>query len=124
MTKNSEQTRRLYGCGYLPRDPQQRLGLWTPPPLVDEWNRTDPSERAADPVMYCAGYTTMLPEVQEAASLYPHWGKGTLEAVLDGDEPTKETAQALAILANAANARDSHRMEMQAEEARRRHGSQ
>lgn len=37
----------------------------------------------------CAGYTTRLPEVVEAARAHAHWSKGQLQAFTAPDAPTE-----------------------------------
>jgi hypothetical protein len=80
MTNLTLSQRLAVGCGYEPpAPPSVRDSVWDPPR----------GELGTDvEVTTCPGYTTMLPEVIEAARARSHWEKGQLEAFC-GDEPSE-----------------------------------
>lgn len=76
--------RAALGCAYLPR--AKRAFPW----------RHQGDE--GPPFTVCAGYTTKLPEVVEAAGAFQHWEKGTIEHRFRGYEITETLMDALEIL--------------------------
>jgi hypothetical protein len=86
MTNLTLSQRLAAGCGYEPPSPTCEQ-LWEPP-------RGDLGTDVE--VTTCPGYTTMLPEVIEAARARTHWEKGQLEAFCGG-EPTEQLVVAVEI---------------------------
>jgi hypothetical protein len=89
-------TRQSLGCGYLPpSDGRVHLLLWQPP--------SGKRAYAGPDLKTCAGYTTSLPEVLEAAFMRRFWSTGNLETALLGGAATEELLAAILILDNACN---------------------
>ena len=82
MRTTDQNTRKEMGCGYEPLVP---LGL-----RRRRW--THRAYRGPAPTV-CAGYTTRLPEVLEAATERLHWDKGALTEPLS--EPMKLAIEVL-----------------------------
>jgi hypothetical protein len=99
MTNRAQ--RQSMGCGY---EPPSALSAqpWQPPGGTHGYN--------GPTIVHCAGYTTNLPEVDEAARARFHWDKGALGLVLAG-EPLNENLQlAIEMLESASNRMQHWRM--------------
>lgn len=82
--------RRAMGCGFLPlRDPSH------------VWKRRELG------LEYCAGYTTSLPDVQDAADVYIHHQVGALTAAA-GDRPAPALLDLLAVLKVSSQQLEAH----------------
>ena len=89
--------RRYLGCGYEPPLTGVRLTMWSPPvPRHDG----GVGYRGPEPTV-CAGYTTSLPEVIEAAVIRRHWDKGQVVAACGGAMPTEEMLSSILVVDNA-----------------------
>jgi hypothetical protein len=77
-----------------------RLTLWQPP-------RSKPPSKVGyegpEPTQ-CAGYTTNLPEVVEAAVARMHWSKGNASVMADGEQPSEDLLNAILVLEGEYNA--------------------
>lgn len=91
--------RQSLGCGYEPPTNRVALNLWSPPDAYD-----------GPPPTVCAGFTTALPEVMEAAFMRAHWKTGNLAAALGGEPATDELLAAIITLDYSFNAVEAFRM--------------
>ena len=97
--RSSVAARSLMHCGFLPRLPNH-AGEY---PMPD-----GPAARPSDDT--CPGYLIGLPQVGEAARLYPWWDKGQLRDACDGEQPTEALRTAINVLHDAIAACDAERV--------------
>lgn len=90
-----EEIRRRIGCAYLP--PSEDARPWS-------------CEGAPADLKTCPGFTTLLPEVTEAARARRHWTHGELRSFCHG-QPCDEIMMAVEILDGAASALEAHEAE-------------
>ena len=103
MAPTSETTRRLMGCGYLPRHENARP---LSPPDIDF------------DVTVCPGYSTSLPEVVEAVRYRPSYVKGLLTEHL-GEAPSPQFIDGQNVLEGAINLFQQAEIQRRSEEAKR-----
>jgi hypothetical protein len=107
MQESPRDARQLLGCGYEPPAPKGVVvDTWKPPGGPVGFDVGAPSEEHPYGELAprtCAGYTTRLPEVIEAARARLHWSKGQLEAFCGG-LPTEELVVAIEYVEGAYNA--------------------
>jgi hypothetical protein len=87
MANLSKDTRRMEGCGYEP--------AW-------EHARPDVTGYTGPKLTVCAGYSTNLPEVIEAARGWSHWKNGELTSFARG-MPTEALIESIEHFNGAVN---------------------
>ena len=92
-------TRQHLGCGHL--RPIAGARPWTPPHLAAK----------GVTATVCAGYACTLPEVREVVGCLPQWDQGTLTEYLDGEPPSRQLLDGLALLKGAVRELEAARIE-------------
>ena len=91
MKATTQINRQGRGCGHEPdAPPGVAVTPWQPP--LSKLGYKHGSATA------CAGYTTRLPEVIEAARAHAHWSKGQLDHFLGGDRANENLIAYIEIL--------------------------
>lgn len=106
MESNTESTRQMLGCGFLPL-PAESLARFRRPPTPEGSKlptRTLPDGRLTNEPTVCPGYLTSLPEVIEVARARFHWERGGLASIGVTDWAGDPLAIGIEILEGASGA--------------------
>lgn len=112
MLNTTKPERQANGCGYEPPAPPRVLvQVWTPPTGRVGFNlgkATPTHPRGQYSPTTCAGYTTKLPEVLEAARASAWLKRGDLRAFVDDETPGENLVDAIDIHDGAVSAKDAY----------------